>query len=246
MSARWPPGAATGREARIRRDLTALALGLACVLAWDFSGLDLPLSAWLGGDAGFPLRHAGTWASQVHTAGRWISGGLLLALLVDAAWPQPPWRRDPRRVALGQRRWTALATLAVLAAVPAVKRISHTSCPWDVVDFGGSAPYVPHWLAFTIDGGPGHCFPSGHAVAAFVFLVPVLAWRGPHPRAAARAGWVLALAGATFGLVQMVRGAHYLSHVLWSAWLCGALAVAADAWRPIGGARLTCSWRPWP
>lgn len=36
------------------------------------------------------------------------------------------------------------------------------------------------------------------------------------------------LAGALFGLAQTLRGAHYPSHTLWSAWLCAALCVAAQ------------------
>jgi membrane-associated PAP2 superfamily phosphatase len=42
------------------------------------------------------------------------------------------------------------------------------------------------------------------------------------------AGWtrtVLAV-GTALGLVQVLRGAHFLSHVLWSAWTAWAIAVA--------------------
>ena len=35
--------------------------------------------------------------------------------------------------------------------------------------------------------------------------------------------------GALFGAAQVMRGAHYVSHVLWSAWICWTLSVAADA-----------------
>lgn len=216
-----------GSSSRVRRDLLWLALALLLLLAWEAAGGDRPLSAWAGGDAGFPLRHPNSWASALHTAGRWLCGLLLVALIVDAVWPQPPWRRSPRPGQLARRRLVALATVATLVLVPALKRVSATSCPWDVVDYGGSVPWVSHWAWALVDGGPGHCFPSGHAVAAFAFLVPVLAWRRTRP-AAARWGLVaVGLAGALFGAIQVMRGAHYVSHVLWSAWLCAALAVAA-------------------
>ncbi|MCU0773956.1 MAG: phosphatase PAP2 family protein [Ideonella sp.] len=213
------------------RDAALLGLALLAVLAWDLSGGDVVLSAWAGGSAGFPLRHDGTWATWLHAAGRWLSGALLAALIVDAVWRDPPWRRHRARPGpdVAERRLVALATLLTLAAVPALKRASATSCPWDVAMFGGSVPYVPHWAWWGVDGGPGHCFPSGHAVAAFVFLVPVLAWRRHDPRVARGLLAALLLAGALFGGVQVLRGAHYLSHVLWSAWLCAALAVIAEA-----------------
>lgn len=215
------------------RDAAILGLTLLALLAWDLSGADLALSAWAGGSAGFPLRHDGTWATALHGAGRWLSGALLAVLVVDALWRDPPWRRDRTRPGpeVAERRHVALATLFTLAAVPALKRASATSCPWDVAAFGGSVPYVPHWVWSVIDGGPGHCFPSGHAVAAFVFLVPAVAWRRHDPRMAPVLLGAVLLAGALFGGVQVLRGAHYVSHVLWSAWLCAALAVAADTGR---------------
>lgn len=204
------------------RDAALLAGTLLLVLAWDVASGDRVLSAWAGGAAGFPLRAPGTWASRLHEAGRVLSAGGLALLAAHALWR----RRD------AAHRWTLFATLLTLLAVPALKRLSSTSCPWDVADFGGSVPYVPHLWWWLSDGGPGHCFPSGHAVGAFAFLVPALALRLRSPR---RAGWALAavtLLGLLFGAVQVMRGAHYLSHVLWSGWLCLALAVVAEWCRP--------------
>ncbi len=219
MNARLRPGA---------RDALVLGLALLALLAWDFSEADRILSAWAGGAAGFPLRHPGTWASVLHEAGRGLGALLLVALLVDAAWPRPPWRGPGAAQGAARRRIVAAATVATLLAVPALKRLSHTSCPWDVVDHGGTVPWVSHWALGVADGGPGHCFPSGHAVAAFAFLVPALAARRQHPRAARGLLAAVLGAGLLFGTVQLLRGAHYLSHVLWSAWLCAAIAVGVD------------------
>ena len=91
------------------------------------------------------------------------------------------------------------------------------------------ARYVSHWQLGVPDGGAGHCFPSGHAVTAFAFLGLYFLWRGHNlPRARA---WLatVAVVGRLFGAAQLARGAHYPSHTLWSAWLCWALCVAADA-----------------
>ena len=83
------------------------------------------------------------------------------------------------------------------------------------------------------DGGSGHCFPSGHAVSAFAFVALFFLWRPHRPRLAwALLGAVLAF-GAVSGLTQLVRGAHFLSHSLWSAWLCAAIAVAARPLAPV-------------
>lgn len=215
------------------RDALWLGVALLGLLAWEVSGGDRALSAWAGGHEAFPLRHPGTWASVLHEAGRVLCALLLVALIVDAAWPAPPWRRPAAARGVAQRRITAAATVAALVAVPALKRVSRTSCPWDVVDYGGTVPWVSHWALSVADGGPGHCFPSGHAVAAFAFLVPALASRRQRTGRARIALVAVLAVGALFGAVQVMRGAHYLSHVLWSAWLCAVIAVAVEAARQL-------------
>jgi membrane-associated PAP2 superfamily phosphatase len=40
--------------------------------------------------------------------------------------------------------------------------------------------------------------------------------------------------GIAYGIGQMLRGAHYPSHTMWTAWICWALTVAAaqaGSWR---------------
>jgi membrane-associated PAP2 superfamily phosphatase len=103
--------------------------------------------------------------------------------------------------------------------VPIIKRISLTSCPWDLTEFGGKAHYVSHWAWGMVDGGAGHCFPSGHAVAAFGFFGMYFLWR-EHDDKFAR-GWLMGvlIVGLLFALTQTVRGAHYPSHAAWTAWL---------------------------
>ncbi len=57
--------------------------------------------------------------------------------------------------------------------------------------------------------------------------------RGRHPRAAR--AWLAAalLAGLAFGGTQYLRGAHYPSHTLWTAWLCWLISwlALAPPWR---------------
>jgi len=40
-------------------------------------------------------------------------------------------------------------------------------------------------------------------------------------------------AGLVLGVAQQLRGAHFMSHTLWSAWLCWVVAWGIDAgWAP--------------
>lgn len=199
---------------------SALLLGLGLLLAWDASGLDQHSARLFGTAQGFPWREHWLPTLLVHQGGRLLAGLLLAGLLLVNLLPQ---RLLP---ALNRReRWVWLAlTLLSLLLISSIKRISATSCPFDLAEFGGVAQYVSHWRFGLPDGGPGHCFPSGHASSAFAFLGGFFVLRRAYPRAAR--AWLAATLGLglVYGLGQMVRGAHYPSHTLWTAWICWALA----------------------
>lgn len=204
----------------------AVALGsLALLLAWDAGGGDLWLARLAGTPVGFPLRNAHWLTSVLHQGGKSASWLLVFGLLAAVRWPVGPLRRLPRA-----ERWQlVLSALASVAAITLLKHASHTSCPWDLREFGGSAAYVSHWAWGVRDGGPGRCFPAGHASAAFAFVGGWFALRRRAPRWAA--GWLAGAlaAGLVFGIGQQLRGAHFLSHTLWTAWVCWMVGWACDA-----------------
>jgi membrane-associated PAP2 superfamily phosphatase len=221
MTATTTSHAAVERNPESPRDLVLTLGALVLLIAWEASGLDPVLASWWGDTNGFALRQHWFFRGVLHDGGRALAG---LALVACVVWV---WRGD---LGLMSRRLRA-AWLGVVAlcfvAVPALKRVSRTSCPWDLDMFGGSADYVPHWLLAVTDGGPGHCFPSGHAVAAFAFLPLYFQWRASHPQHARGLLAATLAAGTVFGWAQLARGAHFPSHTMWSAWLCwtiGALA----------------------
>ncbi|NUZ06606.1 phosphatase PAP2 family protein [Schlegelella sp. ID0723] len=208
------------------RDAVVAGALLALLLAWDASAADLALARGFGDAHGFAARDSFWAGTLLHSGGRVLAWLLALVLIATAL-------VTPRRPARGPGRAERVAWLAVIllcgVAVPWLKRYSATSCPWDLAEFGGVARYVSHWHLGQPDGGGGHCFPSGHAVAAFAFLGMHFQWRR-HDPARAR-GWLAAVlgVGVLFGIGQLARGAHYPSHTMWSAWLCWAICLGADA-----------------
>jgi membrane-associated PAP2 superfamily phosphatase len=200
-----------------RRDLALTLALLALLLLWEASRWDLVLAGWYGTAAGFALRDAWWTRQLLHDGGRAL-GWAALAACAWFAWSGGIRRRE-------RFYWLALV-LAGLLLVPALKRVSETSCPYELARFGGHVPYLPHWPWSGADGGPGHCFPSGHAVAAFAFLPLYFQWRGERPRLARSVLLAVLTAGALFGWAQLARGAHFPSHSLWSAWLCWVIGVA--------------------
>lgn len=220
------PDAASASAGTLRFWLPSAA-GLLGLLAWDASGLDLALAGLMADAHGFHLAGSRFLAAVLHTGARHacLLGAALL--LANLARPWGVFKAFPRR----DLRWALLATLLCAASVAAVKHFSLTSCPWDLATFGGRFPYVSHWRAQG-DGGPGGCFPAGHASSAFSFLPFYFLFACAPARTGRLArGWlagVLAL-GMVLGLAQQLRGAHFMSHTLWSGWLCWTVACAS--WR---------------
>ena len=214
---------------RWRGDLGVAALTLGLLLGWELAGLDLPLSAVFGDGFGFAWRDNVWTRSVLHDGARWLAAAVLLLLVVAALRPRRLGWQDPARrahaLALGM-------VLACLLLVPTIKQFTTSSCPYELQPFGGTVAYVPHWMLGVVDGGPGHCFPSGHAVTALCFFGVYFGWRRQWPVAARSALALTLLAAAVLGATQLVRGAHFASHALWSAWLCGSACAVMDAvWR---------------
>ena len=206
---------------------TAVMLGL--LLAWDASGQDLALAHLSGGASGFALRDHWLLSGVMHQGGRLLAWLLVLLLSLGLWWP----RGFLRELSWSARLQLVLSCWLSVLVVSLLKSASATSCPWDLHEFGGVAQYLPHWSGFwRADGGGGHCFPAGHASAGFAFVGGYFALRREAPRLAGR--WLLAAvaAGLLLGLAQQLRGAHFMSHTLWSGALCWLSAWALDlGWR---------------
>lgn len=116
-------------------------------------------------------------------------------------------------------RFLALASILVPTVIRAIKQYSVLHCPWSIDRYGGSAPFlrlldrVPEGLQ------AGHCFPAGHATVGLWLAALCIFWL-PHKPKTAIAVFLFGLGvGLILGWVQQMRGAHFLFHTLWAAWL---------------------------
>jgi membrane-associated PAP2 superfamily phosphatase len=206
-----------------------VAAALAILLLFAWSDIDRAL-ARVFFDASqnkFPLKSNWLLEKVLHRGARAVS--VLCALAVIGA-SIAAWIAPRRFVALARWRaeltFVAVALLAAPAVVGTLKHYSTHACPWDSAGFGGAEPYrhllEPARAPFEAEG----CLPAAHPVSGFAWLAAALALY-PRQRDQARACWWGALAlGLGLGFVQMLRGAHFLSHALWSAWVVWALDVA--------------------
>jgi membrane-associated PAP2 superfamily phosphatase len=203
--------------------LAASALGIACL--GTYTNIDLQLAhAMFDQAAGtFPMRHA--WLAETFSH-RYLKDILVLlgaCALVPAAydWWRPRAHWDG---AFRQRlRVVALSSLLVPLATSLLKQASRSHCPWDLSDFGGTQVYV-RLLDAALAGAPaGHCMPGGHASSALWLVSLTVFWLPQRPRkAAAVLGATLAF-GFGLGWMQQLRGAHFLTHTLWSMWVACAI-----------------------
>lgn len=198
---------------------------LALLAGWDASGLDLPAARLLAGPHGFPLQDHWLLTRVLHQGVLPLAWLLVGWITVGVWWPT----LGQQRLDAGARLQWAGSTWLALLVVDLMKLASGTSCPWDLAQFGGTAVHVSHWARGVFDGGAGHCFPAGHASAGFVFVTGFFAWRRTAPTLARR--WLAGalVAGAVLGLSQQLRGAHFTSHTLWTAFLCWSIAWAGQA-----------------
>ncbi|MEO7774224.1 MAG: phosphatase PAP2 family protein, partial [Steroidobacteraceae bacterium] len=163
------------------------------------------------------------WAENLlHTGGRNLIWAVVLActaLLVASL----------RMASL--RRWRSSLMLVIVGIgvtsglIGLLKQVTQVHCPWELQGFGGTLQYV-HLFAQRPAGAVGACFPGAHSGSGFSLFALYFAFRD-RSRALARTGLILALlVGCTFAFGQEARGAHFLSHDLWSAFIAWLTCLA--------------------
>lgn len=93
------------------------------------------------------------------------------------------------------------------------------SCPWEFERYGGNLIYSNVVEQFFLRNGAG-CFPAGHASAGYAW-VSCYFFGLYYQSKWSRAGLIIPLfAGLVLGLVQQIRGAHFISHDVFTLALC--------------------------
>jgi membrane-associated PAP2 superfamily phosphatase len=191
--------------------LATSSVDLVVARAFFFDG-----SRWIGADS--------WWTNQlIHHDGALLIRSVAAATLIlwASTWWRPQWR-ELRRPAL----YFFLALGLSIGMVGLLKALTNVACPRDLSEFGGAFPYF-HLFAPRPEGlRNARCFPAAHASSGYALLALYFALR-ERSRWASRLGLATGLVmGLIFGIAQQARGAHFVSHDVWSAWLVWTISLS--------------------
>lgn len=213
------------RRLFIRCLIGLFAWALLLVFLGRYTDIDLQLSDWMYDEKllAFPWRES--WFATVFMH-KWMKYLFILLGLLVAATLIANRRIPALALSSGQQRRlmvVVLSFLSIPAVVSLMKSRSIHHCPWDLQRYGGFAPYLRLFDALPDGIKAGHCFPAGHASSALWLAAFSVFWLPHKPRGALLAFFMGLMPGLLLGWVQQMRGAHFLTHTLWSAWIAGLI-----------------------
>lgn len=171
-----------------------------------------------GGNGGeWPLKHNFFTETILHTGGKYFSMllGIIVLYLLALSFKKEKYYHLKRPLI-----FIILSTVLPLITVSLLKSWTHVDCPWDLLRYGGENPYVAifdaHPGTFEFNRG----FPASHSCSAFMWVCLYFFFLVVNPKYC-KHGLIFGLVlGALYGLGQQLRGAHFLSHDLWSLAIC--------------------------
>lgn len=178
------------------------------------------IQAWVGQSGTFPYRHS--WAlSQLNH--QYVKDILLAVFISWFGLYVASFKLEHIRFERWRYLYLFLLVIVTTSFIGLLKSQSSHSCPWNMLIPSGTG------FVFDVHAGQGHCFPGGHAATGFALLVGYFAYRDDQPQ---RAYFYLCsslILGFAMGWAQMMRGAHFLSHNLWTCWIIWLSNVLAYA-----------------
>ena len=207
-----------------------LVLGIAALfLFWlsQYTDIDLRLADWMFdfSKREFAWKHSWFTAVFMHESMKiaLIAFGLALFVLltVDCTIMRGFLADDVRR----KLHVVVSSSVLVPLVISVLKSTSVHACPWDLERYGGDAPYLRLFEALPVHTVAGHCFPAGHAASGLWLAAFAVFWLPARPRFAAVMFVAGLMPGAILGWVQQMRGAHFLTHTLWSIWIASLVVV---------------------
>jgi len=186
---------------------------------FEQSRVDLIIADWLYQSEGgqWALRHNFLFSNILHRDAAQLVKALALlifSLAVASHWVATlkPYRRALWYLALSMPISALLVSMG--------KNLTHVNCPWDLLRYGGEQPYLKLFELRIESQNPGRCFPAGHASGGYTLMALYFFFLQIKPGLRFHGLGIGIACGLLFGFTQQLRGAHFLSHDLWTLAIC--------------------------
>ena len=199
--------------------LNSTLLGILFLVLWFVfpvgGAIDMHfIQPWMDASGQFPLKNNWFLVEINHKLIKYIVIAFYVSLLVTWLMSFKKEKLKPYTWRLGYFFWFSILSTAVVGVL---KSHSAHACPWSMTETTTIANTVSYVWNFSATNG--HCFPGGHASTGFSLLTGYFVFRKSYQKLA----YLLLFLGLTLGFLmgwgQMMRGAHFLSHNLWTAWV---------------------------
>lgn len=163
---------------------------------------------------GFPLKDSFLLEGVFHKMGAKFIGLLNVLFLLLAIF-----KKDKK-----QKKfffYISITSLFSLGLVGGLKTETVIACPWSLKQFGGTHDFVHYWQMFSSSSFmKDHCFPAGHATGGYALMSIFFGYLLFYKKCNFKLLIPALTVGGTFGIVQQLRGAHFLSHDLATIAIC--------------------------
>ncbi len=156
------------------------------------------------------LRNSFLLEDIIHKGGRQFTALLFLTALALCFLPAGRTYRQPLK-------YLTLSVFVSIITINLLKKFSGIPCPWSVAAFGGSQHMIEWFNGFNGESG---CFPAGHASAGYAWVALYFVALMLRPASKYPALFFGLTLGIIYGVAQQLRGAHFLSHDIWTLAIC--------------------------
>ncbi|KXO85915.1 hypothetical protein AYK86_02485 [Acinetobacter venetianus] len=188
------------------------------ILLWVFpvgGSIDLYLiQPWVGTFGDFALK--GDWylAKLNHSYVKQIITVVYVTFFILWALSFKVEKFKAKRWQYGYMFWVSMLCTCIVGFM---KAHSAHACPWAMTHETATG------FVWDFSATAGHCFPGGHASTGFALITGYFVYRLDQKGRAWFYLFASVILGFAMGWAQMMRGAHFLSHNLWTGWICLAI-----------------------
>lgn len=172
------------------------------------------IQPWVGTFGEFALK--GDWylAKLNHTYVKQMITAVYLSFFILWCASFKVGKLKSKRWQYGYMFWVSMLCTCIIGFMKA--HAAH-ACPWDMTH-----PTATGFI-WDFSATAGHCFPGGHASTGFALVTGYFVYRLDQTNRAWFYLFAGILLGFAMGWAQMMRGAHFISHNLWTGWICLAI-----------------------